>query len=359
MFAYNHNFTNASITGGCFINNYTWPAEFQDNYYYGDYIKQLTARLMVTPTNTLSQALDFGPSLRPVDYIQGLDGDLYYANLDGGAIQRIWYSGRTNGYSITTDRATATGGSTIQLNWTVPSGRPATDWIGIFKIGEPNTGTPRWWQYTGGSATGNATVTVPNESTVAGRSGHIQITATAPAYSLTPSTTSVAAGGALSVSWTAPAGSSSFDWISLYKVGDDNHNYGWWKYTGGATSGTFALTAPTEPGQYEFRYLTNNGYTDVARSATITVNAPSVYTLSASPSAVAPNGRVTVSWTAPAGSSTFDWIGMYAVGADNRQYLAYVYTGGATSGNANFTMPPPTASVSWCCNQSKRTSRNR
>src|SRR4051812_8394159 len=64
-------------------------------------------------------------------------------------------------------------------------------------------------------------------------------TLTAPA-SATP-------GGSLSVSWTAPAGSSTTDWLGLYRAGEPNGSYGWWSYTGGATSGTRTLTAPTTP----------------------------------------------------------------------------------------------------------------
>ena len=42
-------------------------------------------------------------------------------------------------------------------------------------------------------------------------------------------------------------------------------------WTDGATSGTFTLSAPTQAGQYEFRYLLNDGYGDAARSSLVTV----------------------------------------------------------------------------------------
>ena len=358
LYAYSHasspNAGGASITGGTFIENHTWPAAYQSNYFYGDYIDQFVARLVVTEQNTLVQAANFGPATRPVDFIQGLDGDLYYADLNSDVVRRIWYSGVSAGYTITTDRTTANGGSSIQVNWAVPAGRPSTDWVGIFKIGEPNT-APRWMQTTNGAASGSVNATVPNENgtfevryldtsnTVLGRSTHILVTAVAPAYSLTPSSTNVGVGKALSVTWSAPAGSSVYDWIALYRVGDPNLAYGWWRYTNGATSGTFFLSAPETPGDYEFRYLVNNGFTDVARSATITVNPASGYSVSAVPSAVNPGGSVNVSWTAPAGSSAFDWIGLYRTGeAENRNYISWFYTGGATSGTRAVTMPTAT-----------------
>ena len=89
-------------------------------------------------------------------------------------------------------------------------------------------------------------------------------------YTLTASASTVAAGDPLSVCWTASAG-AVLDWIALIRVGDPNNDNGWWDYTGGKTSGTLALTAPTQPGQYEFRYLPNDGYVDAARSSLVSV----------------------------------------------------------------------------------------
>jgi hypothetical protein len=89
-------------------------------------------------------------------------------------------------------------------------------------------------------------------------------------YTLTASSNTVAPGDPLSVSWTASAG-AALDWIALIRVGDPNNDNGWWDYTGGKASGTLTLSAPTQPGQYEFRYLPNDGYVDVARSSMVTV----------------------------------------------------------------------------------------
>lgn len=95
------------------------------------------------------------------------------------------------------------------------------------------------------------------------------------AVTLTTSATLVAPGGPLTVSWSAPGGRSVWDWVALFKVGDSNLLYGWWEYTVGATSGTLTLTAPAQPGVYEFRYLVDDGFIDAGRSATITVAAGS------------------------------------------------------------------------------------
>jgi hypothetical protein len=96
-------------------------------------------------------------------------------------------------------------------------------------------------------------------------------TVTQAGYTVTGSPSTVAPGGQLTVSWTAPNGRPSNDWIALYSVGAPNNNFLWWRYTGGAASGSFTLTAPSQAGQYEFRYLLNDGFTDSVRSNTVTV----------------------------------------------------------------------------------------
>ena len=89
-------------------------------------------------------------------------------------------------------------------------------------------------------------------------------------YTLTPSASAVAPGAQLSVNWTASIGGRG-DTIALYKKGDPNTAAGWWRETFGAAAGTFALTAPREEGQYEFRYLLDDEVTDTARSSVVTV----------------------------------------------------------------------------------------
>jgi hypothetical protein len=73
----------------------------------------------------------------------------------------------------------------------------------------------------------------------------------------------------MSVSWTAP-GARPNDWLALFKVGG-SYDDDWSGNTNGATSGTLTLTAPTRPGQYEFRYLLAGGFLESARSSPVTV----------------------------------------------------------------------------------------
>jgi len=88
-------------------------------------------------------------------------------------------------------------------------------------------------------------------------------------FTLTPSTNVIDAGGQMSVSWTAPAGRVG-DWIAVCRVGG-GYDDDWYGLTKGATFGTHAVTAPTRPGQYEFRYLVGDAFHDVARSSAVTV----------------------------------------------------------------------------------------
>jgi hypothetical protein len=102
-------------------------------------------------------------------------------------------------------------------------------------------------------------------------------------FSLTASPSLVTSGGPLTVNWVAPSGqgcNGGGDWIAIFRVGDpdftgaaNGHSDLWYEHLCGATSGTWTLKAPTQPGQYEFRYMV--GGTSVAHSSPITVSASS------------------------------------------------------------------------------------
>ncbi len=65
-----------------------------------------------------------------------------------------------------------------------------------------------------------------------------------------------------------------FDWIAMYKVGGPNEEeYDRGYYLAGKKGGTLSFTAPDEPGDYEFRLFEDDGYTDIARSNVVRVQA--------------------------------------------------------------------------------------
>jgi hypothetical protein len=101
----------------------------------------------------------------------------------------------------------------------------------------------------------------------------------ASSFALAASPTIVTAGGALTVTFDAPPGRACVgggDWIAIYRVGDpdetgasNGHSDLWYEHLCGASSGRFTLSAPSQPGTYEFRYLI--GDRSVARSNPITI----------------------------------------------------------------------------------------
>ena len=89
-------------------------------------------------------------------------------------------------------------------------------------------------------------------------------------FMVTPSTDLVDAGGRMSVSWSAPAAQPR-DWITLSRVGQSYDDNDWYGVTNGARAGTLTLTAPAQPGQYEFRYLLDDGFLAAVHSRPVTV----------------------------------------------------------------------------------------
>jgi hypothetical protein len=162
-------------------------------------------------------------------------------------------------------------------------------------------------------------------------------------YSLTASPSTAAFGGSITVNWTAPADHADNDWIALYKVGNDNQNYiTFQRPTPGATSGSLTFTAPntadpTTAGQYEFRYLPKDEFTDVVRSNAVTLG--SGYAVTTSSSTVVPGGNITVNWTAPEGHPGNDWIALYKAEDPNQTFQIFQYVPEGTSGNLTFTVP--------------------
>lgn len=68
-------------------------------------------------------------------------------------------------------------------------------------------------------------------------------------------------------------------------------------------------------------------------------HAQAEYTVSASPSAVAPGGSILVAWKVPEGRNQTDWIGLYRVAEPDSNYLSWQFTGGAASAALTFEAP--------------------
>jgi hypothetical protein len=156
--------------------------------------------------------------------------------------------------------------------------------------------------------------------------------------SITATPTSVTPGGLINLSWTAPADRPLNDWVALYPVGSSG--YIWWSYIG-ATSRSILVTAPAQPGLYEFLYIPQGGL-PAARTSPISVGGSAVYSVTPSRLAVSPGAAFTVGWTAPAGRPANDWVALYPVGGSDLSFVSWQYTGGAMSGFATLTAPQQT-----------------
>ena len=163
----------------------------------------------------------------------------------------------------------------------------------------------------------------------------VTVTPTNPtiAATITTSATTVSANGLLTVSWSVGAAYGT-DWIALYQSG--TNNIVWSTSVAGRSSGSISLNAPAQPGQYQFRYLPQDGSTPSAQSAIVTV-VP--YNLTVSSATVTAGAQVTVSWTAPSGTSGADAIVLNVVGASA---LWSQSTGGAAVGSFTIIAPQQT-----------------
>ncbi len=160
--------------------------------------------------------------------------------------------------------------------------------------------------------------------------------------------------------------------MGLYVVGAPNDAFLWWSYTNGATSGSRSLTAPTQAGQYEFRYFLQDGYTLAVRSNTVTVgggstdpratvgewSAPFGWPAVAVHAALLPTGKV-VFWPRPrhGGARLWDpatnafggvpqvpgeyniWCGGHSMMSDGRLLIAGGWDGGTITGNNGGGVP--------------------
>jgi IPT/TIG domain-containing protein len=125
-------------------------------------------------------------------------------------------------------------------------------------------------------AAGTVDIVVTNPD---GQAGGLKAAYSFDVFSVTGGPNLVAPGAELTVSWVAPSGrgcNGGGDWIAIYRVGTtdeisatNGHSDIWYDHVCGATSGTWKLKAPDQPGQYEFRFMV--GDFSVARSNPITV----------------------------------------------------------------------------------------
>jgi hypothetical protein len=174
------------------------------------------------------------------------------------------------------------GSQSVKVTWAAPHGRPASDWIGLSSVDAP-ANSYTWSQNTSGASAGSAVLTLPSSpgiwvfryylgndnDTIAATSSSFAVGVSGFSVSASPGT--VAAGAALTVTWTAPAGRPAGDSVQLFRVGV-NDQYPAAVQAVNGSSGTFTIQAPRAAGQYQFRYLLGgSGWITAALGPAITV----------------------------------------------------------------------------------------
>jgi len=154
--------------------------------------------------------------------------------------------------------------------------------------------------------------------------------------------TVVAPGETVTVTAINPPG-WSHDWIALAKVGSSPSSYITYSYV--ISGPSWSVQMPSTPGEYEFRLLVNNSYTQVAVSPIVTVAEPipgpdpDPPTLTPSTTTATTGQAVTVTLAnSPGGSG--DWLALAAVGSARQASVTFVYVGaGVTDRTWTVNMP--------------------
>jgi hypothetical protein len=247
-----------------------------------------------------------------------------------------------SGSTISTDKSSYAGGSTITVTYSGLPGNPH-DWIALAPAGSPAS-TYVAWVYTGGLTRGTATFSAPGSlGTYVVRAFLNDTTAllaeSAP-FSVSTSSTistdksSYASGATITVTYAGLPG-NAHDWIALAPASAPDTSYLAWVYTGGQTSGTTTFTAPNSGGSYVVRAFLNDTFTRIAESTSFSV---SNNTLSTDKSSYASDATITVTYAGLPGNA-HDWLALAPSGVPNTTWVAWVYTGGQISGTATFTAP--------------------
>src|ERR1700691_2927126 len=141
------------------------------------------------------------------------------------------------------------------------------------------------------------------------------------------------------VTWTAPGGRTSSDWIGLSSIDAPADWYTWSQSTGGAASGSTVVNLPSSPGIWVFRYYSGSNYAIAATGAPLSVGV-SGFSVNASPGTVAPGAPLTVAWTAPPGRPAGDSIQFFRFGVSDTSPSAVENVSGSSG---TFTINAPRA----------------
>ena len=241
--------------------------------------------------------------------------------------------------------------ASVTATWSSITSATPTDWIGLYSHGATDTAYLAWIYVscshtpTSAKASGSCAFALPtglmpgmyelwlmanNGYTRLAMSNPFSVTVSGPRLNASPS--SVGGGGAVTMTWSDIPSPTGTDWIGIYAAGAADSAFLAWVYVScthapsvARAAGSCAFAVPSlPPGPYELRLLSNNGFTRLAASNTVTITAGTP-TLGISASNVPAGGSVSATWSNIAAPSVTDWIGLYAPGAADSTYLTWIY----------------------------------
>jgi glucose/arabinose dehydrogenase/PKD repeat protein len=93
IYHYDHS-QGASVTGGVFYTADEYPAQYQGNYFFGDYVGSWIRRVVFDADHNIVEVKEFATDTQgPVQFTLGPDGFLYYIALGIDQLRRIRFNG--------------------------------------------------------------------------------------------------------------------------------------------------------------------------------------------------------------------------------------------------------------------------
>jgi methionine-rich copper-binding protein CopC len=127
---------------------------------------------------------------------------------------------------------------------------------------------------------------------------------------------SAAIASTISIEWQGP--NHPRDFITMVPAGSAEGSYDAYTYT--SKGSPLTLTAPTQPGNYEIRYLSGRGYKTLGRTA-IAITDTSASVQFTSPARI--GQQLSVQWSGPANPR--EYITVVKAGSGEREYAQYTY----------------------------------
>jgi hypothetical protein len=264
-----------------------------------------------------------------------------------------------------TPNTVAAGGS-VMATWSGIPSPTALDWIGVFAPGSPNTAYLAWVYVscsqtpTSPQAAGACALTIPPglapgtyELRLLANNGYTALATSGPFAVTAPGVFDYALGNSGAIAVSRGSGGSNTITATLLVGGTQPVTLSASGLPAGATA-SFA-TNPCSPTCASQLTITTTTATPTGTFPITVTGAPLGHTtgfnlivtgLSASPATLPAGGTVTATWGGIASPSPTDWIGLYAAGAPDTAYLAWIYVscsqmaGGAMAGGScAFTIP--------------------